>query len=220
MKTVKVWDLFVRLFHWSLVAGIISQVATAEQFKNVHAIVGYIIVVLLLLRIIWGFVGSEHARFKDFIYPPAAILAYLKGLIRRRPGHYIGHNPAGGAMVCALLFFLTLATLAGLKTLGADGKGPLAGRAPDLTTRAWSDDHPDSDEGESSRRAAMGEEANPARSSGGNRARAHFWKEIHETLVGITLFLVALHICGVLASSYVHRENLILAMITGRKKIT
>jgi cytochrome b len=106
MKTVKVWDLFVRFFHWSLVAGVIAQLTTAEDLKSVHAAAGYIIIVLLILRIIWGFVGPVHARFTNFIYPPADILAYLRGLIQRRPMHYTGHNPAGGAMVCTLLFFL------------------------------------------------------------------------------------------------------------------
>jgi cytochrome b len=217
MKHVKVWDLFVRLFHWSLVAGIITQLATAEDFKGVHATVGYIIVALLISRIVWGFVGSRHARFTDFIYPPADIFAYLKGLVRKRPGHYAGHNPAGGAMVCALLLVLSLTTLAGLKTLGAEGKGPLAACPATVTPRAWADDDTD--------RAGYAlhhdEEDNNAQvpySRTGNKAQAHFWKEIHETLVGITLFLVGLHICGVAASSYVHRENLILAMITGNKK--
>jgi cytochrome b len=143
MQRVKVWDLFVRMFHWSLVAGVITQLATAEDLKGVHATVGYIIAVLLISRIVWGFVGSTHARFSDFIYPPADILAYLKGLITGRPKHYVGHNPAGGAMVCALLLILSLTALAGLKTLGAEGKGPLAVHPAELMPRAWADDHPD-----------------------------------------------------------------------------
>ncbi len=218
MKTVKVWDPYVRFFHWSLVVGIIVQLVTAEDLKNVHATVGYLLIVLLILRILWGFVGSMHARFTDFIFPPAEILAYLKGLIQRNPRRYVGHNPAGGAMVCALLLILMLIALTGLKTLGAEGKGPLAQQARSLTTRAWADDHADRDDDDMTRHDPAGENMNDAHSHGGNKAQAHFWKEIHETLVGIVLFLIALHICGVLASSYVHRENLILAMITGRKK--
>jgi cytochrome b len=119
MKTVKVWDLFVRFFHWALVAAVVSQLATAEDFKNIHANVGYIIVVLLIFRIIWGFVGSRHARFKDFIYPPADIIAYLKGLAGGRPKHYIGHNPAGGAMVSSYVHRenLILAMITGKKKI-------------------------------------------------------------------------------------------------------
>ncbi|MEJ2156229.1 MAG: cytochrome b/b6 domain-containing protein [Desulfobacteraceae bacterium] len=218
MKTVKVWDLYVRFFHWCLVVGIIAQLVTAEDLKNVHATVGYLLIVLLVLRILWGFVGSGHARFADFIYPPGEIFAYLKGLIRGNPRHYVGHNPAGGAMVCALLVILMLIALTGLKTLGAEGKGPLARQSQNLTARAWADDHTDRDDDDTARHDDAGENMNGAHSHGGNKAQAHFWKEIHETLVGIVLFLIALHICGVLASSYVHRENLILAMINGRKK--
>jgi cytochrome b len=213
MKISKVWDPFVRIFHWSLVAGVITQLATADDFKSVHANVGYLIAVLLILRIIWGFVGSRHARFKDFIYPPADVFAYLKGLIQGRPKHYIGHNPAGGAMVCALLLVLALTALAGLKTLGADGKGPLALHFENVVARAGADDHAYRHDDETD------DDGKNSHSHAGHKAESHFWKEIHETLVGITLFLVGLHVCGVLASSYVHRENLILAMITGNKKI-
>ena len=218
MKQVKVWDFFVRIFHWSLVAGVISQLATAEDLKGVHATVGYIIAALLISRIVWGFAGSTHARFSDFIYPPADILAYLKGLITGRPRNYVGHNPAGGAMICALLLVLSLTVLAGLKTLGAEGKGPLAVNPTTPMPRAWADNHPGNH-----REAFNHHEADKNRpdphAHAGNKARAHFWKEIHETLVGVALFLIGLHICGVIASSFVHRENLILAMITGNKKV-
>jgi cytochrome b len=218
MKRIKVWDPFVRLFHWMLAAGVIAQLATADDFKSVHAKVGYVIAVLLILRIVWGFVGSRHARFSDFIYPPAEVLAYLKGLIQRRPRHYIGHNPAGGAMVCALLLVLMLTAWAGLKTLGADGKGPLARHPENVMSRAWADDHLHGDD-DASHHDETGPIGHNQHSHAGNKAQVHFWKEIHETLVGIALFLIGLHVCGVLASSYVHRENLILAMITGVKKV-
>jgi cytochrome b len=212
MPTIKVWDIFVRFFHWSLVIAIIVQLATAEDAKRVHAVVGYFIVAVLALRIIWGFIGSKHARFKDFIYPPAEITGYLKGLFRGRPKHYIGHNPAGGAMVVLLLLVLGLTTLTGLLTYGAKGKGPLALKTDGLVGISWADD--DSGNGDDDRNSHLGEENDSSREKA-----SHFWKEIHETLVGILLFLAGLHVCGVIASSYVHKENLILAMITGRKKV-
>jgi cytochrome b len=218
MKSIKVWDLFVRLFHWLLVAGIISQLVTAEHSKNVHISVGYIIIILLIIRIIWGIVGSRYARFTDFIYSPADILTYLKRLIKGKPRHYIGHNPAGGAMVCALLVILLLTALTGFMILGTEGKGPLSRHSQYTVARTWADDHPFRYDDDASRHDNKGEKENYLHSHAGNKAQAHFWKEVHETLVGISLFLIGLHICGVLASSYVHRENLILAMITGRKK--
>ena len=214
MKTIKVWDIFVRIFHWSLLAAIIAQLITAESAKSVHVTVGYFIVALLILRIIWGFIGSKHARFKDFIYPPADVLGYLNGLLRRQPKHYLGHNPAGGAMVCLLLLVLVLTTFSGLLTYGAEGKGPFASRPAGFTSIAVAsdDDHGDTEDHEAAEYA-------PHNHSGENHSEgAHFWKEIHETLVGILLFLAGVHVCGVLASSYVHKENLIKAMVTGKKK--
>jgi cytochrome b len=212
MRTIKVWDIFVRCFHWSLVIAIIVQLATAEDAKSVHAAVGYFIVTVLVLRIIWGFIGSKHARFKDFIYPPAEVGGYLKDLFRGRPNHYIGHNPAGGAMVVLLLFVLVLTTWTGLLTYGAEGKGPLALKTQGLVRMSWADDA--SGESEEGRNSHLGEE-----NSHTSGKSSHFWKEIHETLVGILLFLAALHVCGVIASSYIHKENLIWAMIIGKKKV-
>ena len=148
MKTLKVWDIFIRVFHWSLVASIIIQSITVESFKKVHVNVGYFIIILLSARIIWGLVGSKHARFADFIYPPQEIFSYLKGLLKGNPKHYIGHNPAGGAMVFALLFFLLLTTMSGLKTLGAEGKGPLADLPISIVNEAHADGDRDNSHGD------------------------------------------------------------------------
>jgi cytochrome b len=218
MKTIKVWDLYVRVFHWSLVSAIIVQMVTAENFKPLHATIGYFIIVLLIIRIIWGIFGSKHARFKDFIYPPADILGYLKDLIKGKPKHYIGHNPAGGAMACFLLFVLLLITLTGLLTYGAEGKGPLAFKLANHVAIALADDdHGQRDDYRKSYNDNEYEQKDP-HDHGGAGEKGHFFKEIHETLVGILLFLAGVHICGVIASSYVHKENLVVAMITGYKK--
>lgn len=220
MKTVRVWDLFVRCFHWSLVAAVIIQLATAEDFKRVHVKVGYFIIALLISRFIWGLIGSRHARFTDFVYPPGEILSYFKGLLRGQPRRYTGHNPAGGAMVCVLLFFLLLTTLSGLLTHRAYGTSLAALQAVPAVARAWADDNgPGDDDGHSGRDSYTAGQAGRS-GHAPDAAQAHFWKEIHETLVGIIIFLVVLHFCGVLASSYLHRENLIKAMITGNKKVS
>ena len=127
---------------------IIIQSITVESFKKVHVNVGYFIIILLSARIIWGLVGSKHARFADFIYPPQEIFSYLKGLLKGNPKHYIGHNPAGGAMVFALLFFLLLTTMSGLKTLGAEGKGPLADLPISIVNEAHADGDRDNSHGD------------------------------------------------------------------------
>jgi cytochrome b len=104
--TVKVWDLFVRLFHWSLVGLFVLAYATGDEIERVHIAAGYAIAALLALRIAWGFVGPRHARFSSFVRSPGQVLAYLWDVLRFRAVRYIGHNPAGGAMILALMALL------------------------------------------------------------------------------------------------------------------
>ena len=101
--TVKVWDPFVRVFHWSLVVLFGLAFLTSEVSEKAHIWIGYAILALVGLRIVWGFIGSRHARFGDFVYRPSAVLAYLRDAVHLRAKRYLGHNPAGGAMVLALI---------------------------------------------------------------------------------------------------------------------
>jgi cytochrome b len=127
-RQIKVWDLPVRLFHWSLASSFLVAYITEDNFMSLHVLAGYIIGGLIVFRIIWGFIGTEHSRFKDFTYPPGTVIAYLKNVIRFKAKHYLGHNPAGGAMVIALLISLALAVITGLAAYGAEqASGPLAG---------------------------------------------------------------------------------------------
>jgi len=104
--TVKVWDPFVRVCHWSLVGLFLLAYVTGDEVEQVHIAAGYIIAGLLALRILWGFVGPRHARFSDFVRSPRAVLAYLRDVTLLRAPRYLGHNPAGGAMVVALIVML------------------------------------------------------------------------------------------------------------------
>jgi cytochrome b len=201
-KSVKVWDPLVRIFHWSLVALFITAYLTAEEFEGTHALAGYAISGLLVFRFVWGFLGTEHARFIDFVYPPREIAGYLKGLLSADRKRYLGHNPAGGLMVVILLIALSATCFSGLKAYGEEGRGPFAGEGHLLISTAYADGDGD---GENSSEQKKDEE---------------FWEEIHEVFVNGTLILVAIHIIGVVASSYLHKENLIKAMITGRKEIS
>ncbi|MES9992678.1 MAG: cytochrome b/b6 domain-containing protein [Candidatus Thiodiazotropha sp.] len=123
---IKVWDPLVRLFHWSLVAAFTITWLTEDEWMALHAYAGYVIGFLLLFRLIWGLLGSRHARFSDFVRSPASVGSYLKDLLRLRAERTLGHNPAGGAMIVALLITLLFTTLTGLLAYGATGAGPLA----------------------------------------------------------------------------------------------
>ncbi len=127
-RLVKVWDPLVRVFHWSLVTAFFVAYITEDELLDLHVFAGYLIAVLLAFRLIWGFVGSRHARFSDFVKRPGEVWAYMKSIVGQHPRRYLGHNPAGGAMVIALLLSLLLVTVSGVAIYGAEeSAGPLAG---------------------------------------------------------------------------------------------
>jgi cytochrome b len=168
--TVKVWDPFVRFFHWSLVTLFVIAYATGDEIEKVHIAAGYAIAGLLALRIVWGFIGPRHARFADFVKSPREALSYLRDTLLFRARRYIGHNPAGGLMVIALIVMLAATSVSGYL----------------MTTDAY----------------------------WGSKVM----EEIHEALANATVALIALHVLGVLVASFTHRENLVKAMVTGRKR--
>ncbi len=127
---VRVWDAPVRIVHWALVLLFAFQVYSGNTGGNVmlwHAYAGYAILSLVLFRIAWGFVGSTHARFAEFLAGPVGAARFARKLFSREPAVYAGHNPVGGWMVVALL--LSLALQAGTGLFANDDiatEGPLA----------------------------------------------------------------------------------------------
>ena len=112
-----VWDLPVRIFHWLLVLLVISQVATASIGGNAmefHAYGGYAILTLVLFRVLWGFFGGTHARFRDFVRGPGTVLRYAKSLLKGPHSLQRGHNPLGGWSVLAMLGSLLVQATTGL----------------------------------------------------------------------------------------------------------
>ena len=110
---MRVWDLGVRLFHWILVSGMAAAWISSSSRSEVHQWIGLGIGVLVLIRIIWGFAGTRYARFQNFIKGPVLILRYLWAILRGGEVRYLGHNPAGGAMVLALIAAILLTVLTG-----------------------------------------------------------------------------------------------------------
>lgn len=206
---VRVWDPFVRCFHWSLVAAFFIAYFTEDELIALHVWAGYAVGGLVLLRILWGFVGTEHARFSDFLFGPFAALGYLRDLVTFRARRHLGHSPAGAFMVYLLLAGCLLIVVTGLVTYGAHGKGPLSGYVETLM--------PANVPGIVSPAHAHESEHEEGADGGKNRA-SRLYKEVHEALANIILALVILHVGGVLLASLVHRENLMRAMVTGRKR--
>ena len=144
-KLIQVWDLPVRLFHWTLVTSFFLAYITEDHWMGVHTFAGYTIAGLILFRLVWGLIGTKHARFSDFARKPTEVKEYVKDVVSFRAKRYLGHNPAGGSMVIALLVSLIMTTVTGLATYGGkELAGPLAGLMtglPDFVSEAFEELH-------------------------------------------------------------------------------
>ncbi len=167
----RVWDPLVRLFHWSLVAGIVIAYQSPFRDFALHAWAGYAALGLVAFRALWGVIGTRHARFSDFVHRPSAVFTYMRDIARGTEARHLGHNPAGGAMVVALILSVL--------TTGVTG---------------W----------------LM---YTPAFQYGDDRIPM-----LHSLAANATLLLVVIHLAGVALVSLHQHENLVLSMITGRKR--
>jgi cytochrome b len=189
---LRIWDPFVRYGHWTLVFAFGIAYFAAEDWPEVHEWAGYAVLIYLVFRIVWGFIGSAHARFSDFLFGPSTAIAYLRSLLRKSAKRFLGHSPAGAMMVFALLFMLAGTTMTGVIELAqAHGEGPLSYFVRE-------------------RAATVSQTAHEPESA---------IREIHGAFANLTLILIGLHIAGVVVASVSHKENLVIAMITGRKRV-
>ncbi len=180
-STVKAWDPLVRVFHWSLVFFFLLAFVTEDDWMNLHVWAGYGVAMLIGFRLLWGIIGTRHARFLSFVKPLPTALRHLKDMLLLKPRHYLGHNPVAAVMVVTLLVSISLVAFSGMILIAAEGQGPLSGTFF----------------------AAIDGEA---------------MEEVHEFFANFTLLLVFTHVAGVGISSLLEGENLVKAMITGRKK--
>ncbi len=127
-RQVRVWDPLVRYGHWLLAVGFLVAYLTEDDLLTVHVWAGYLVGAIIVVRIVWGLIGTQHARFSDFLYSPRSSLEYFFDLLRGRAKRYLGHSPTGAAMVFALLIGIALTTGSGLIVYAYDKHaGPLAG---------------------------------------------------------------------------------------------
>lgn len=167
-----VWDMPVRVFHWSLALSFAGAWLTAESeyWKLWHVSFGYSMAILIGFRLAWGLVGTRYARFGQFVRGPSAVKDYFMSYLHGKPQHHVGHNPAGALAILAIMaaVLITVATgYASYEEIGGD----------------WLQD-------------------------------------IHEAMASLLMGIVVIHIAAVLLTSVVHKENLVRAMLTGKKLIT
>jgi cytochrome b len=168
-RRVLVWDAPVRVFHWLMVASFAGAWLTAEseRWRLLHVTLGYTMAGLVGFRIVWGLVGTHHARFSSFVRGPAAVLRYLRAMLRGQPAHFVGHNPAGALAIVALLALTLVVVASGWAAFNELGGGWLG--------------------------------------------------EVHEAVASLMMTVVGVHVAGVLLGTWLHHENLIGAMVSGRK---
>jgi cytochrome b len=170
-RTVAVWDLPLRLWHWAFAASILAAWFTPTVYDRLHRIAGYTVIALLAFRLVWGFWGSRYSRFRMVGVRLRAAPGYLWNLRRGMTGRYIGLNPAGTLMLVALLLAIAVSAITGAMSVTATFFG------------LW-------------------------------------WVEdTHAYASDAVIVLVVLHVLGVVLMGLLQRENLIRAMITGRKRI-
>ncbi|WP_445219002.1 cytochrome b/b6 domain-containing protein [Bradyrhizobium sp. Pa8] len=112
-RTVAVWDLPLRLWHWALAASILAAWFTPTVYDTLHRIAGYTVLALLAFRLVWGFRGSRYSRFRMLRVRLRAAPGYLWNLRRGITGRYIGLNPAGTLMLVALLLSIAVSSITG-----------------------------------------------------------------------------------------------------------
>jgi len=170
MEKILVWDIPTRVGHWLLVATFAVSYLSgdSEQWRLVHVAAGTAMAAVLAFRVFWGMAGTRYARFSSFLFPPGQVFAYLASLLRGKPIHWVGHNPAGSYSIFVLLSLGLVVAGTGLAVYFEVGGDAL--------------------------------------------------ERAHDVLSYAMLYIVGVHIAGVVVSSRMHRENLVLSMINGYKQ--
>jgi Ni/Fe-hydrogenase 1 B-type cytochrome subunit len=225
IKRYKVWDRTTRIFHWINAISVIllmllgTLILNADRFqfesevflKTVHSIVGYVFVVNLLWRLIWGFIGGHYARWRQVLpVGPSEVKAYLAGFSSGKPRQYLGHNPMGRLIITAFFLVLTVQGATGLVIAGTDlYSGPFGSYFANWVT-----------EGDPARLAALQPGDRSQTVEAAYTEMRAFRRPIISTHVYgfytiLTLFLI--HIIGVIVSENREKNGLVSAMITGEK---
>ncbi len=183
--SILVWDLPTRLFHWLLVGFVSFALATGlfapKWWVGRHIWAGYIVGALLIFRLVWAIYGSQYSRLRSFLYSPRQAIQHLHAMLRKRPNHFLGHNPAGAMMIFALMATLALIVATGFLVQGGSIKqGAFAGFVSFV----------------------VGEDL----------------RGLHQLLAYLLLAMIAIHLAGVVAGSWLFKERLVGAMIDGQKR--
>jgi cytochrome b len=197
------WDPVVRITHWGIAVSVLVNAALDEGGSLLHVTLGWLVMALLVLRLVWGVLGPAEARFSAFPPNPVAALRHLGQLASgREVRHYASHNPAGAMMAYAFWACLVLVTVTGLMMTGGATPMQVAEEKAAVASGDWSALIKDSD-GESS------DEDNSLR---------HTAEEVHDVVANLLLILAAVHVVGVFVEARAMRRNLVAPMVLGQRR--
>ena len=194
------WDPLIRITHWGIALAVVSNGLLNKPGGTVHVWIGWAVMALLAMRLIWGVIGPAEARFSAFPPDPRAAMSHLVDLVRGRPREHMSHNPAGALMVYALWASLAVVTVTGL--IMTDGQSPvtIAEQKAAVAAGDWS---------------MLAKSAGKEDDEGGLSEAAG---ELHEGAANLMLILALIHVAGVVVESRALRRNLVRPMVTGRGK--
>ncbi len=176
-----VWDRVVRIGHWLLAFAFATLYLEYKKFP-LHTYAGYLVFLVLVFRVLWGFIGSKAARFSSFSFSPREMIRYMKSAFKGHAEYHFSHNPMGAAMVYALISLMLFNCCLGMLTYSASQQlGPFGALVPD----SWEDN----------------------------------LTAVHRLIGHLSAILVAAHLAGVVWAARLHRENYVLAMLNGIRRI-
>ncbi len=196
------WDPVVRLTHWGIAVSVLLNAALDEGGSLLHVSLGWLVMALLLLRLVWGVLGPAEARFSAFPPNPVAALRHLGQLVSGRVREHPSHNPAGAMMAYAFWACLALVTVTGLYMTGGATPMQVAAEKAAVASGDWS---------------ALIKESE-GESSDEDRGLRHTAEEVHEVVANLLLILAALHVAGVLVEARAMRRNLVAPMVLGHRR--
>jgi cytochrome b len=194
------WDPVVRLTHWGIALSVVLNAALDEGGSLLHVSLGWLVMALLVLRLVWGVLGPAEARFSAFPPNPVAALRHLRQLVTGRVRHYPSHNPAGAMMAYAFWACLAVVTVTGLILTSGATPMQVAEEKAAVASGDWS---------------ALIKDSEAESPDEGLRQTA---EEVHEVVANLLLILAALHVAGVVLEARAMRRNLVAPMVLGQRR--
>lgn len=196
------WDPVVRLTHWGIALSVVLNGLIDEGGSLLHVSLGWLVMALLVLRLVWGALGPAEARFSAFPPNPLAALRHLGQLLGGRVRHYPSHNPAGAMMAYAFWAVLALVVATGLVMTSGATPMQVAAEKAAVASGDWS--------------ALIKDSA--AESSDEDKGLRHLAEEVHDVAANLLLLLAVLHVAGVVVESRAMRRNLLAPMLLGQRR--